>query len=333
MLIRLFPVVLAALFLLSGTGLSHAVTTIKIATIAPEGSAWMKQMRQAADTIKNETANRVRFKFYGGGVMGSEKSVFRKIRVGQLHGGAFTGGNLNTVYTDMALYSLPLFFETKQQVDTVRQVMDKQLYEGLKQKGYESFGLAGAGFAYIMSMKPVTTIDHMRGKKVWVPEGDTMSYAMMQALGLSPVTLPLADVLTGMQTGLLDIVAASPLGAIAFQWHTQIHFVTELPVAYLYGIFVISNKQFKKLSTGDQEIVRRVMSAVYKNIEKQNWIDNQKAHDALESQGISFVSMETADKKELRRISKQTTEIFVKQGKFNQKMFHQLQQLRESAQK
>ena len=68
--------------------------TLKIATIAPEGSYWITEMRKAAQTIKQRTDGRVKFKFYPGGVMGGENNVLRKIRLGQLHGGMFTGGGL-----------------------------------------------------------------------------------------------------------------------------------------------------------------------------------------------------------------------------------------------
>ena len=71
----------------------------------------------------------------------------------------------------------------------------------------------------ILGNAPVRSLDDLNNKKVWVPEGDEISYAGMEALDLSPVTLPLTDVLTGLQTGLLDVVATPPVGALVLQWH------------------------------------------------------------------------------------------------------------------
>ncbi len=76
---------LAALLPLAG---ATPAATLKIATVVPEGSAWMKEMRDAASEIEQRTEGRVKLKFYPGGVMGTEKAVLRKIRVGQLQGGA-----------------------------------------------------------------------------------------------------------------------------------------------------------------------------------------------------------------------------------------------------
>src|SRR5690349_9200828 len=81
--------------------------TIKIATVAPDGTAWMKELRASADVVKQRTEGRVEVKFYPGGVMGDPATVLRKIKIGQLQGGAFTGGEISGVVPDAQLYSLP----------------------------------------------------------------------------------------------------------------------------------------------------------------------------------------------------------------------------------
>ena len=84
--------------------------TLKIATLAPAGTTWMKEIKKGASEIKKKTEGRVKFKFYPGGVMGNDKSVHRKIKIGQLHGGAFTSGGLSQVYPDIQALSLPMMF-------------------------------------------------------------------------------------------------------------------------------------------------------------------------------------------------------------------------------
>jgi len=79
------------------TGLASAAT-LKIATISPEGSMWMEKMRKGADQVEKETEKRVAMKFYPGGVMGNDNAVLRKIRIGQLQGGAFVAGSLSQFF-------------------------------------------------------------------------------------------------------------------------------------------------------------------------------------------------------------------------------------------
>ena len=100
---------------------SHAVAkTLKIATLAPAGTTWMKEMKKGAGEIKKKTEGRVKLKFYPGGVMGNDKSVHRKIKIGQLHGGAFTSGGLSHVYPEIQTLSLPMLFDNFAEVDYVR---------------------------------------------------------------------------------------------------------------------------------------------------------------------------------------------------------------------
>lgn len=267
----------------------HALT-LKIATISPDGTTWMKEMRRGADEIKQRTNGRVKFRFYPGGVMGSDKHVLRKIRIGQLHGGALTGGGLEEIYGDSQIYSLPFAFRSQAEVDYVRERMDESLIRGLYQRGFVSFGMAEGGFAYLMANQPIHNRDELKEHKVWVPEGDRISRLVFEEADISPVPLPLPDVLTGLQTGLIDTVGTSPIGAIALQWHTRVKYVTDAPLMYLYGILIVSRKAFDRIAAEDQLIVKSVMRDVFKRLNRLNREENRQARQALLAQGIKFVT-------------------------------------------
>lgn len=267
---------------------AHAVV-FKIATLAPDGTSWMDEFRKGADEVKTRTDGRVEFRFYPGGVMGNDKSVLRKIRIGQLQGGAITGGGLAEIYPDAQIYSLPFMFHSLKEVDYVRKRMDPLIIAGLKKAGFTSFGISEGGFAYLMSNKPVRSAADLKSLKVWVPDGDNISRAAFEAVDVYPISLPLTDVLTGLQTGLIDTVASSPIGAIALQWHTQVKYLTDMPLVYLYGTLVVSNRAFDRLSPADQQVVKQVFGEVFKRLNSENRSDNAKAREALKAQGIQFV--------------------------------------------
>ena len=285
---------------LAGLGASANAATLKIATVTPEGSQWMQDMRAGAAEIKERTDGRVQIKIYGGGVMGNDSKVLGRIRIGALQGGAFTPSALSNQYPDLNLYGLPLVFESEEEAAYVRERMDETLREGLEDAGFVSFGFAAGGFAAVLSNTPVTSLDDLRGKRVWVPEGDRISYASMEALDIAPVTLPLTDVLTGLQTGLIDIVAISPIGALVLQWHTKVQYMTELPLAYTLGFMAIDKKAFSKLSSNDQKIVRDVMSRTYANFDEQNLVDNREARETLLKQKIELVEFDADEIVDIR---------------------------------
>ena len=167
--------VLALGLLLMSVSVSSLGAVFKIATIAPEGSEWMLQHRAAADEIKARTEGRVVFKFYGGGVMGNDKKVLRKMRIGQLQGAAFSSSGLIERYPDIVLYGLPFIFRSQAEVDFIRSKYDAELIAGLREAGFETFGFASGGFATFMSAQPVESHADLKGKKIWVPEGDETS--------------------------------------------------------------------------------------------------------------------------------------------------------------
>jgi TRAP-type C4-dicarboxylate transport system substrate-binding protein len=269
--------------------------TLKIATIAPEGSAWMQEMRQVGEEIAERTDGRVKLKFYPSGIMGSDKTVLRKIRAGQLQGGAFTAGALAPVFPDVILYGIPLLFRSYAEVDYVRARMDDQVIAGLEQAGFATLAITDGGFAYMMSQKPLRTVEDLRGGKVWMEEGDEMSDTAFGVAGVSAIQLPLADVYTALQTGLIDTIAAPAMGAIALQWHTKVKYLTDLPLSYLTGIFAIDRKVFAKLSPEDQQVLREAVSTTARELDAGSRQGEENARRALQTQGIEFITPDRAE--------------------------------------
>ncbi len=300
--------------------------TFKIATLAPDGTTWMKEIREAAKIISQRTDNRVQFKFYTGGVMGNENSVLKKIRIQQLHGGAFSVGGLAEVYPDVLIYTLPFLFRSYSEVDYVRSKMDDEIRKGLAQNGMILLGMSEGGFAYVMSDTPVQSIDQLKSKKIWLPEGDVITETMYEIADIAAVPLQLADVYTGLQTGLIDTIGSSPIGAIAFQWHTRIKYVVDVPLFYLVGQLVLDKKAFNKISADDQTIVLEVMNTVMTKLGKMNRKDDAQARLALQNQGIKFLTINAEEQHRLENIAEQTIEALGKKGVYTQEMYKLLSQ-------
>lgn len=311
-----------ALLLLSAPAFS--AVTLKIATATPDGTQWMKDMRASAKEIKELTNGRVAIKYYGGGIKGNDTKVLGQIRIRQLQGGAFTPSALASQYSDLNLYGMPLVFDSEEEVAFVRSRMDERLQQGLEDAGFVNFGFATSGFANIMSSTPVTSLADLKGKRVWVPEGDTISYKSMEALSLNPVTLPLTDVLTGLQTGLIDIVAIPPIVALVLQWHTKVKYVTELPLVYSYGYMAVDKKTFDKISDEDKAIVRDVMTRTYENFDKINLIENRKAFDSLVKSGIERVEIDADEFAKVRNLLLESNLKLGNEGAFSVDLYEEM---------
>jgi TRAP-type C4-dicarboxylate transport system substrate-binding protein len=301
--------------------------TLKIATIAPEGSSWMKDMRAGAEVIEQHTDGRVKFKFYGGGVQGNDKQVQRKMRTGQLHGGAFASGGLNRFQRDADIFSLPMLFKSIEEARYIRDALEGDIRQRLEDAGYVNFGMAAAGFAYMMSDKELITLTDLKGQKVWIPEDDAVSYAALRALGIAPVVMPITDVMTGLQTDLLDSVTAPPVGAVVFQWHTQLKYITDAPLAYVYAALLIEKRAFDRLSPADQAVVREVMEGIYRKFDRYGVTENEEAFQALLSNGLKLVRPNPAEVEEWRTIVAESNRRLADEGRFDSELYQRIHTL------
>lgn len=262
--------------------------TLKIATVVPNGSSWMNEMKAAAKEVKQKTDGRVKIKYYPGGVMGSDKTVLRKMRSGQLHGGAIAAGALAHIYNGVQLYSLPFTFNNLEEVHHIRKTFDPIISQGLANNGFELLGLSEGGFAYLMSNKALTQAADIQGQKVWVPEGDLIGNEIFKVAGINPIASPISNVYTGLQTGLLDTVTINPSGAIALQWHTKVSHLSDEPLLLIMGMLVVDQKAFKKIKADDQAIVKEAVAAAFKRLDTLNAEGDIGARAALQKNGITF---------------------------------------------
>ncbi|WP_457552029.1 TRAP transporter substrate-binding protein [Desulfobacula sp.] len=323
MIFQILKRLILILFVLFTTQNVYAVR-LKIATLSPEGSTWMEKMREGADIVARETDNRVIFKFYPGGVMGNDKTVLKKIRIGQLQGGAVVSGSLSQFFPENQIYGQPLKFKNIKEVDYVRKHMDQYIIDGLDNAGFVTFGIIGGGFAYIMSKNPIETVQDLRNQKVWIPDNDKISQDSIKAFGVTPIPLSIADVRTGLQSGLINTVATSPVGAVVLQWHTQIKYVTNIPLIYLHAVLAVDKKKFLKIPEQDRKIVTRIMTKALKELDILNREDDIKATQTLKNRGITFITPSGDDLAEWLRIADIASKKMVSTGILSQTLVDQL---------
>ncbi len=300
--------------------------TFKIATLSPDGSVWMEKMREAAAEIETKTNQRVSFKFYPGGVMGDDNTVLKKMRFNQLNGAALTNAGLSGVDSNLQLYSLVLKFHSLDEIDYVRQKMDQKLMDGLTKKGMTALGFSEIGLTYLMSTAPIRNLADMKGQKAWAPENNKIALNAQKAFNVSPIPLPMRDVLMGLQTGMINVVASSPTGALALQWHTKIKYVTKLPLSYIFGVLIVNQKDFAKLSKEDQAVVSQIMAKTTADINQRSKEDNAKASDSLKAQGIEFIDPTPEAATELRALMKDSESQLIKSGELTGDLVKELNQ-------
>ena len=282
---------LVALSIVAFADASAQQYLIKFATVAPEGTTWMNVMKEFDQAVRKESGGRVGFKMYPGAVQGDEKDVLRKIRNGQIHSAGVTGIGLTEIAPKTRVLDSPFLFESYDEVDQVYQVYDKEFTQAVDDGGYILLGWAEVGFVYVFTNKPVANQRDMKGVKMWEWEGDPVADASFKALDITPIPLSISDVLTSLQTGLIDGVYGPPLGAVSLQWFTKVKYMMNYPLADACGAVVIAKKKFNEMPPDLQEILMRNGKKYMGKLTQSSREDNAKSIDALKKQGIHVVDV------------------------------------------
>jgi TRAP-type C4-dicarboxylate transport system substrate-binding protein len=153
------------------------------------------------------------------------------------------------------------------------------------------------------------------------------SFTVLRSLGVAPVMMPVTDVMTGLQTDLLDSVAVPPVGAVVFQWHTRLKYITDVPLAYVYAALLLDRRAFERLRPTDQQVVREVMEDIYRSFDQSGVTDNEVALQALLDGGLQQVEPDPAEVVQWRDIVNQSRRELAAQGKFDGALLERMQVL------
>jgi TRAP-type C4-dicarboxylate transport system substrate-binding protein len=178
----------AASIALAGTAAADNVE-VRLATLAPDGSSWMKILGKGAAEMDTKTGGRVKIKYYPGGVQGDERDVVRKINLGQLDGAAVTSVGLSMVDESIRVLELPRMFASVEELDYVADKMWPTFQKRFLAKGFKLQDRGEVGWIYFMSKSEVKSIADIKAQKAWLWGDDGLVKAMYKQLGISGVPL------------------------------------------------------------------------------------------------------------------------------------------------
>jgi TRAP-type C4-dicarboxylate transport system substrate-binding protein len=259
---------------------------IKVATIAPDGSTWVKVLKEYDSQIRKESNGRMGFKIYAGGVAGDEIDVLKKIRIGQYHAAGFTGVGIGEIAPNLRVLDSPFLFKSYDEVDYIYQKFNDEFEREIEKGGFVLLGWAEVGFVYTFTKTPVYGVDDLKKLKMWAWQGDPIAEAAYKVIGVTPVPLSITEVLTSLQTGIIDGVYGSPLAILATQWFTRVKYMHDVPLSNASGALLISKRYFDSLPKDLQEILLRNGKKYMRKLVELSREENKKAIETLKKNGI-----------------------------------------------
>lgn len=274
---RLFALILSILLMASGV---QAETVIKISTLYPPGSDPAKSLVELSKTVKERTNGDVLLKLYPGGVMGDDKTVLRKMRIGQLQGALVSAATLDILKVNVRELSRPFSYDTLDQVYSKRESYDQVIRDELKDSKWLSYGPFDGGFSYLMSKNQVTNMNEIRQSKLWLPNTSTIQEISAE-LDVDYLVMNIGDVLTGLDTGAIDTLVSPPSAALALNWHSRFNYFTDTPVLYTWGILILPEKALARMDEENRAILTEELTAWSTSLESRLRVANGKALDAI----------------------------------------------------
>ena len=320
---------LASFFLIRSASGAEKNFVIKLATLAPEGTSWMKAFNTLNADVMKKTENKVQFRIYPGGVLGDEKDMLRKMKIGQIQGALLTSGGLSSIFKEIDILQVPFLFQTYEEIDFILRKMDAFFKKGFEENGYDLLGWSEGGFINLMSTLPISGVADLKKAKVWIWEESPMAKAIFDEAGVSAIPLSAMDVLVGLQTGIVDVIYAPPTGAISLQWFTKVKYMTDVPLAYLAGGIVVNRDTFMKIPSLSQGIIMESLKTQLDQLKIVTRNENREAIKVMTKQGVKIVTPSKDQIEEFKKLSNKAMGHISGQS-FSKKTFEEVTSLLES---
>ena len=230
----------------------QAPIVIKLATFVPDGSVWHKAMREMGAEWAEGTQGRVQLRVYPGGVAGDEADYVRKMRIGQIQAAAITTAGLSQIDNCFQMFGVPMFFDSYPELYAVLDKMTPTFKKRLEAKGFVLLCWGHGGWVYFFTKQDARTVADIKKVKMFAMAGDDRWVQLWKSNGYSPVALAPSDMLTGLQTGMIEGCPTTPLLALTLQWYRQTPHMVGIGMAPLVGGLVMTRQAWNKIAPADQ---------------------------------------------------------------------------------
>jgi TRAP-type C4-dicarboxylate transport system substrate-binding protein len=274
-------------------GAAQAKTvTIKLGTLAPQGSPWHQVLEEVGQKWAEVSEGTVKVKIYPGGVAGNESDMIRKIGVGQLQAASITAVGLHDISSDPQVVTIPMMVTSYEELAYVMKKMRPKFDAALLAKGFVAVNWSDVGFVHFFTTYPLTKPPAPGQAKISTWSGDPQAAEAWRAMGFQPVVISATDLIPSLQTGMINTMIDPPLYAFTAHLFEKANNMLDLNWAILTGATVVKKETWEsipadlraKLTTIADEAGQKLESAVAKM--------NQDAVDQMKAQGLKVNAAE-----------------------------------------
>ena len=314
---------LTALFVPGRPSVSQAetapTTTIRIASLAPPGSSFVKVLKAWSRTLQKETEGRVELRVFSGGSEGSDRDLVNRMKAGKLDAAGVATTGLSMVAPELQVLTAPGLLTTDEQLDRVRDKLDARLQKMIEKGGFKLLAWGDGGKNRVFSGEAFNAPADLAGKAAWAGKDNPVALAYVQALGSNPVRVGSTGVFPGLEDGTLEVVPASAMAAVAFQWYTKLKYMSSSNFNIIVGGSLISQKKFNELSPADQQALLDTAKRAASKLDQIVARDDARAYKTLLGRGITEVDA-SANQAAWDAVAKKARERLAQRGVYSKSL-------------
>lgn len=282
---------LAAAALMLATPRSDAQTVlVKVATLVPDGSSWHQVLKELAEKWKTLSGGRVTVRLFAGGVAGDDPDVVRKMRLGTLQGGVLTAVGVAEVDKSVYALGVPLMYDSYEELYAVLEKMRPRLEASLEAKGFVVLNWADGGWVHFFTKKPVAVPADMQKLKLFTWAGDSESVEVWKSAGFNPVPLPATEIMTGLQTGLVESLGTPPQVAVISQYFNHAPNMTALRWQLLLGATLINKSTWEKIPADLRPALLQAAREAGTKLQAEIRAGESRDVEAMKKRGLNVVT-------------------------------------------
>ena len=279
---------------------------IKMATLAPEGSAWHTILTEMGEKGMVASNGRVTLRLFPGGVAGDDADVVRKMRLGTLNAGLLTSVGIAEVDPTVYALQVPMMYRSYEEVEHVLGKMQPRIEGALVAKGFVVLHWADAGWVHFFSRNPVRVPDDLKKEKLFVWQGDSNAEELWKKAGFHPVPLPSTEISTALQTGLITALPASPQTAVVLQWFNHAKNMTDLKWALLLGATVIKKDVWDRIPADVRPALQQAAAEAGTRLRAEIRKSGVRDVEAMRKRGLNVVALDDAARKQWQGVMEGT---------------------------
>ena len=295
----LFTLLLAALPVLAA---AQDAVRIRLGTLAPRGTTWHRALLEMGEKWRAGQGAGATFVVYTDGSQGSESDMVRRMRVGQLNAAMVSVIGLSEIDSAAAaLQKMPLVFRSWEELDYVREKLRPALDQRFYDKGFVVLCWGDSGWVRFFSKAPAVRPDDYRRMKIFTWAGDAPQIDIMKSLGYQPVVLEVADILPGLQTGMVNMVPSTPFWALTLQFYGHAPHMLELDWAPLVGALIVTRQAWESMSPAGRQALAKAGGEAGAELRALSRREHQESVAAMEKRGLKVQRLTPELEAEWRR--------------------------------